>query len=228
MIAYKNKNIFNNYFDCIYVIAIPKRKQYITNVMKSLNLNVEYIDAILKEKINKKKLANKKLISNNCELNNGRIACHLSHMYTLKKFLKTKNNTALIFEDDIKPIKNKTEIYIYLKKIMKEVPKDWELINFGRCWDDCNTQKFVKKHIVKSKHALCRHCYAVNREGAKKILKYSLPMINKLPGDNMISKLISKNIINAYSTTPRLFLQNRVLLGTNLGNNDIQRECRKN
>lgn len=55
----------NSLVDKVYVICLPKRKAYITNVMNKLGIKYEIIDAILKKNINKKKLMKNGIITNN-------------------------------------------------------------------------------------------------------------------------------------------------------------------
>ena len=49
-------NSLNKHFDVIYVITLPKRKEYIKDIMKKLKIECKIFDAILKDKLDKKKL----------------------------------------------------------------------------------------------------------------------------------------------------------------------------
>ena len=155
--------------------------------------------------------------------NINKIACHLSHMKTLEKFLDSKNNICLILEDDIK-MKDKENTLQHLKNILKHLPKDWEYINLGRCWDYCDQDEKINEYIIKSKRALCRHAYIVNKKGAKKILDYCLPMKN-YPGDVHYVEIINKKLLNGYSSKKSVFFQNRQELGSYLGNNKAIQTC---
>ena len=231
-----------NIIDKVYVIALPERKNYMKKVLKYYNINAEFIIPFLKNKLNIKKLINRKLLKkdyldesrkamkyskNYSGINNGRIACHLSHMKALSYFLKSKNNNCIIFEDDIKMDDPGNKIN-KIKEIMDSVPDDWELINLGRCWDDCFRSIKINPLLVKAYSPKCRHAYIINRKGAKKILQYCLP-IGGFPGDNLISYYIKKGIINCYASNNAIFLQNREVMGSNLNNkNQIMYECTKN
>ena len=217
-----------------YIICLPKRRKYMQNVVNHFKLNSIFIEPILKDTLNVDKLIRQKLLDKNYKeqertfiknedrsfsgLNKGRIACHLSHMKTLQTFLKSNNKNCLILEDDIK-ITDSQQTLDTLNKVLNSLPKNWEYVNLGRCWDHCHKDKPVNKWLVKSPKSLCRHAYIVTRNGAKKILDYCLPM-KGYPGDWHYSKMIKNNLINGYSTKEQIFLQNRDDMKSNLGNRD--------
>ena len=217
-----------------YIICLPKRRKYMQNVVNHFKLNSIFIEPILKDTLNVDKLIGQKLLDKNYKeqertfiknedrsfsgLNKGRIACHLSHMKTLQTFLKSNNKNCLILEDDIK-ITDSQQTLDTLNKVLNSLPKNWEYVNLGRCWDHCHKDKPVNKWLVKSPKSLCRHAYIVTRNGAKKILDYCLPM-KGYPGDWHYSKMIKNNLINGYSTKEQVFLQNRDDMKSNLGNRD--------
>ena len=228
----------NNVVDNVYVIAIPKRINYMKKVMKHYGLRGEFIKTVMKNKLNTEDLINRNLLHPSylmmeknfkadkpwyTGLSMGRIACHLSHMKALKTFLNSTNKTCLIFEDDIKMLdKNKT-INNFIESF-RLLPKHWEYVNLGRCFDNCATQTVYNNRIVKSVSSLCRHAYIVNRSGAKKILDYCLPM-KGYPGDHHYAEMVEKNLINGYSTKEQIFFQNREELGTTLGNKGQNLTC---
>ena len=47
-----------------------------------------------------------------------------------------------------------------ISNVIKEIKPDWDIINFGRCFDLCDQSVRVGDNTVKS-HPLCRHAYAV-------------------------------------------------------------------
>jgi hypothetical protein len=100
-------------------------------------------------------------------------------------------------------------------------------VNLGRCYDNCVTQTVYNNRIVKSDYALCRHAYIVNRDGAKKILDYCLPM-KGYPGDNHYAEMVKKKLINGYSTKQQIFFQNREELGTTIDNQGKVVTCGSN
>ena len=74
-------------------------------------------------------------------VNDGELACTISHMSALANFLNSSKDSVLIFEDDIKQ-EGKASVPSKFTTTMQNVPEDWEFINFGRCWDECENQGF--------------------------------------------------------------------------------------
>ena len=180
----------NSVIDSIYVISIPKRKKYMNDLLNYFNIkNAVFIDTVMKDTLNVDKLIRQKLLRSDYKkseemakknnpkfqgLNNGRIACHLSHMKTLKTFLQSNNKNCLILEDDLE-MSNRDDVINNFVDVVQSLPSDWEYVNLGRCWDYCHKDKPVNKWLVKSPKSLCRHAYIVTRNGAQKILDYCLP-----------------------------------------------------
>ena len=139
-------------------------------------------------------------------------------MKLLKNFVNSNDNTIFIFEDDIssKVKKNYKQI---IENAMSNIPNDWDIVYFGRCWDNCNEMKKITNDLYKVTSPLCRHAYGLTKNGAKKILKYTIPMYHN--GDKMYSFNIKNGKIKAYAIHPGIFFQNRHDNGTTLGNNNI-------
>ena len=195
--------------------------------MNNLKIQAKFISAFNKNNIDRNHLINTNFISNDYNQNNGRIACHYSHIMVLKYFLKSNKKNCIIFEDDIKKIDFdtfKSKHQNILIESLNKLPKDYDILYFGRCWDDCKKQNYLTNNLVKVNSPKCRHSYAVSRKGAQKIIKYSLPM-RRYAGDTIIARLITKGLISAYSITPPIFFQNRSQLGSNLNNKDALKEC---
>ena len=221
----------NKYFDKIYVIVLEDRRKYIKDVMNKYNIDAEYIDAILKKNVNKKQLITNNIldVNNQCErirkpILDGQIACHMSHCKVLSKFLSSNSENCLIFEDDVLEPKYDLKYMEYIiENIYKTLPSDYDIIFFGKCWEMCKMTHNVNKFLDKCYKPYCRHAYSVSRKGASKILEMTIPM--KMSGDQMISNLIKQNKINAYSSIPTLFYQNRKEIGSKIGNNFQNYDC---
>jgi|SaaInlStandDraft_7_1057024.scaffolds.fasta_scaffold03583_2 GR25 family glycosyltransferase involved in LPS biosynthesis len=213
------------YFDKIYVITLPQRKEYIENIMKNINLNPIYFSAKLKNELDYNKLINDNIVKRQFvkKKNYGRIACHYSHISVLQNFLDSNAETCLIFEDDIRPIENVTHLNDTFKNNISELPDDWDILYLGRCWDNCKKQTKISLNIYKLYTPKCRHAYAVTKKGAEIILKYSIPQY--IAGDKIYAELIKNNKLQAYGFSPQLFLQNRENLGSTLGNINVLKEC---
>lgn len=189
-----------------YAIFIPKREEHIRNFLKNYDIDANFVQGYPKDELDRDKLVKSGLISYDCGLNTGRIACHLSHCRILSDFLATDEEVCLIFEDDLVCNYRPAKIHNTIKQNLEDAPKDWDIINLGSCLRKCSRDKPVAKDLVKAENALCRHGYLINRKGAKKVLKGTLPMRNK-PGDKSIVEM--GDDINIYATSPRLFEQRR-------------------
>ena len=208
----------NKYFDSVNLISIPERKERMTKLMNKLGIKANIVDATLVKDIDYEKLYKDNFYTREYyskKNNRGRIACHLSQIKLLKKFIKSKDKTMFIFEDDLS--ENIDENYKeIINKSMKYIPDDWDIVFFGRCFDYCDESLKIYKNLYKTHSPKCRHAYGVTQKGARKILKYSLPMISN--GDEMYAKHIKNGNIIAYGITPSIFSQNRDEYGSTLGN----------
>jgi GR25 family glycosyltransferase involved in LPS biosynthesis len=216
---FSNDNIhpMNKYFDSVNVITVPKRKKYMIELMNKLKINVKIIDATLIKNINYNELIKNNFVTKSYykNKNKGRIACHYSQIKLIKEFLNSNDETIFIFEDDID--KNLPDNYKeIISKSMDDIPNDWDIVFFGRCYDNCNKMKKINKNLYKVYSPKCRHAYGLTRKGAEKILKYSVPMINN--GDIMYAENINNGNIIAYAANPSIFSQNRYELGSTIGN----------
>lgn len=220
--SFSNKNFsyLNDYFQQIYVITLPQRRGYIQNIMNIIKVKCHYFPAISKASLDKNRLITSGFLSPNNKLNNGQIACHLSHISVLKKFLASGARNCLIFEDDLKmPELNNQN----LDKTLSLIPSNYDIIYLGRCWDSCQKAKFLNEFVLKCYSPQCRHAYGVSRKGAEKIIRFSQPLDKA--GDLTISQYVSKGQIIAYAPKKSIFFQNREQLGSNLNNLNIQKEC---
>ena len=215
-----NYSYLNNYFQEIYVITLPQRREYIQNIMNTIRLKCHYFPAIPKASLDKNKLVTSGFLSPHNKLNDGQIACHLSHISVLKKFLASNSRNCLIFEDDLKmPEVNN----LNLSQMFSSIPSDYDIIYLGKCWDSCRKTIPLNGLVVKCYAPQCRHAYGVSRKGAEKIIKLSQPL--EKAGDLTISTYVSKGQIIAYAPKKSIFFQNREQLGSNLNNLFIQKEC---
>jgi len=219
----------NTYFAEVYVVTLPSRRKYISRVMATLNIEPVYIDAVLAKDLDRAALVQQEVITSDCTLSLPRIACHMSHTDAMMRFLHGGGATALIFEDDIAPLGDEGELAQLQKsmaRFMANVPEDWDLVNFGRCWDFCATNLQIADNVYKSFRAFCRHAYAVTRDGAKIVLWGTLPMRGAKQSDETIADLASHGKLNMYVPDRAMFTQNRQNLGSTLDNKDIpQQEC---
>ena len=99
------------------------------------------------------------------------MACAASHLHTLRTFLRTNSEYALICEDDI--IIPKETTYDILNTSFHQA-KCMKLLLLGHCYsdDDSVCSQAGKSMIGTGK---CLHAYVISREGAKDVLRTYQP-----------------------------------------------------
>lgn len=214
----------------MYCIFIPKRELYVKKMFDDLDLKVNFVKGVDKNKLNIEDLISKGKIKKWEHLNPGRVACHFSHISVLEKFLKTNNERCIIFEDDIITTHTRYEIHNTMQNTLDNIPDDCDILFFGYCWDTCEKIKPVNEWINTAHKPKCRHAYSVNRRAAETIINKTLPMYNN--GDEMMTSLFLSNtlseeeqVLKAYSASNILFEQNRggeKGFKSELGNSNIQ------
>lgn len=203
-----------------YALYIPKRKEYIKDVLGNFSFKVNYILGVDKNGLNIENLVKENIITKEYakkNANTGRVACHLGHLKILEEFLKTDKKYAIIFEDDIS-INNYLQTEYNINKVLNNLPKNFDIIYFDYCWSNCKSKKSYNKYLNYSNRTLCRHFYLVSKNGAKIILNNTLPMYTN--GDNMYSILEKNKKLISFDVNSKIFdvIQNRKLLGSELKN----------
>ena len=218
------QNDISSLFTQVHAIVLPQRKEYVKNTFRKMGITYKEFDCVLGSTLDKTELINKRILDSSSRLRINEIACALSHLSVIKKFYETSyksTDTCIIFEDDIS---YDPDHFNKLKKCMDDIPKDWEFINFGRCWDNCSSQKKINEYIVASENSLCAHSYAITRTCAKKILDSCFPI-------NEALDVYYIDTCKIYSSNPRIYSQlknsnyDMKLGNSTLGNNDSSREC---
>jgi len=150
--------------------------------------------------------------------------CTYAHKNAFEQIVKN-NKSAIIFEDDIN-IDNYLETENNIRKILNNLPEDFDIIYLDYCWSNCKKQNDYDEYFKNSNHTLCRHFYLVSRDGASKILKETMPMYDN--GDLMYLDLVDNNKLVSYDVKPEIFKvkQNREQLGSELNNNDTHPKCK--
>lgn len=218
----KTNDKYMNGIDRVYTIVLPKRINHMKQFLHKMEAKSSLLNAFPKNNIprNNKLLFKDNYSNNNKKDNNGRMACHISHLMVLLEFLEDDNaKTALIFEDDveIKDVsKQKLENFM---NIVHESKVDWDILFPGFCWVTKSKTIKIKKGLLQIKDPRCRHAYIVNKKSAKMILDKTLPMYDN--GDEMLKRLIDSGDLKAYSPETVIFNQNRETMGSNLNNNHI-------
>lgn len=188
------QNILFKYNINIYVLYIPKRINYIKEIVKKKNLNPIYIQGPLKDNYQINEFIKHGILKKNTSLNIGRICCHLGHLKILYNFLKTDKNHAIIMEDDIQI--NNSDFNKKINNIVENIPNDADLIYFTYCYENINKIKKYSDIFYEAYRPECRTMYLVTRKAAKIILNKTIPMY--MPGDTMIALLIKAKILKCY------------------------------
>lgn len=211
-------------FDRVYFITLPDRLKNVKSIAKRMGIqNVWFLKAIDKYGLNKElselyemglvdeKYGNGK--DSRGKDNLGRMACHLSHLACIRHFLDSKDGKCVIFEDDLQmpePLtRRETETF------HNEVDNyNWNILYLGYCYESGSEP--IMDNVQRLKKPLCRHAYALTRNGAEIIMKNTLPQNDN--GDQMYRKLIESGELRAYGPRKMRFLQNRGDFKTTLHN----------
>lgn len=234
---YFRKSLFNHpYFEIptiykdnvgIYVLYVPKREIYIKKLIKKIFLEVDFEQGPSKNTLNKMNLIKEGILNiswnSHNKFNLGRCACHIGHLNILQKFMKSDKKYAIIFEDDIyldetmlDDIRNK------INNIINNIPPKTDVLYFSYCWERCKYTKKYNDIFDIPNRPFCRHMYLVSKNGAKIMLKKTIPMDR--PGDNMIANLILNKELKAYSVNQKYFsiIQDRETFKSNSDNNNFR------
>lgn len=225
----------NTFFPYIRVITLPKRSRYVHETFGVRKIEYVTFPAVLGSSLNTDVLIRQGVLApDHIFQSKNEIACTLSHLHVLEEFvMDPSHQRILIFEDDVAfdPASGPDGGAVdRMKLVMDGMPGDWEFINFGRCFDNCNKDFPVSDYVSISDNALCAHSYAVTKEGAKKILKTAYPI--RVPIDVYYLNLMKlpRDGLKFYTSTPRVFNQRRGvsirdITDSTLGHMDSCPEC---
>jgi glycosyl transferase, family 25 len=193
-----------------------------------LNLN---IDTLKKENVYNE-LQAIKLHKNSKPMFLGQVACSLSHRKLYEKILNENYEKVLIFEDDFIVDENAVNTIL---AAFKQLPASWDLWYLGYYLNETVTQKmklkqvFYKvlshlrlikfsptqvnnlypkpfsKNLMKAGFHNTTHSYAVHKKCLQKLIDAQTPVV--FPADTLLSHLIISEKIEAYISTPKIFLQ---------------------
>jgi GR25 family glycosyltransferase involved in LPS biosynthesis len=206
-------------FDDRDIITIPSRIENVESFAKSFNIKPTIFNATLIKDLSYNNVYNLKM---------GEIACAISQEAVLKKFINGNGTTLLMLEDDNITFNNDfykelglelDEIKQYIKKSVDSLPSGWDVLYFGRCWDDCKKHTPVNEYVVKTRRTLCHHAIAFSRQGARRVLK-AIKHPLRVPIDHIVANLAVNKNIDSYATVLPIFYQNRDELSSTIGNFD--------
>jgi GR25 family glycosyltransferase involved in LPS biosynthesis len=201
-----------------YIISLKNPEELLRNI------NNQGIKTKLIKGINGKELTNEQIRNNTSFLysyfgTKSAIGIAMSHIKVWKTFLNSKEEFAIICEDDMILVDNFSK---KLKLYMKFVPKDFDLLYLG-CFGCNNSFNFlsivfallgmtndnskkINKYINKPLVALGAHSYLISRKGAEKLIKLLDKKIN-FHIDFLIHNLSKKKLIDSYSLSNRIAYQ---------------------
>lgn len=197
-----------------YIISLKENIKQIAE-LKEKNINVKLIKGIDGKKLNLKTI--NKNTSNFWSKFGPRsaIGCGLSHLKTWKKFLKSKSNYGVIFEDDIffdKQLNLKEEI----EKFISHTPKDFDILYTGTISENSICKylpfkikdggKIINEYIKIPYLALGAHAYIISKKGAKKLINL---LNNKIFHhiDFCMQYFAIKEKLKVYMSMPRIVFQ---------------------
>jgi len=219
-----NKDWLYEIFPYRSIITVPNRINHVKKFCKSFHVKPTIFNAILKEEL---------IYSNLYGLKIGEIACALSQEQVLRNFVESGKESIILFEDDNIPFSsnyyskiNLTLPYIkqYIKNAYNALPRDWDVLYLGRCWDNCNKNIKINKYLYKTYRTLCHHAIAFSRQGAITILEAIIHPI-KSPIDHIVANLTMEGSLDSYATIVPLFYQSRDTIKSTIGNFDKLPVC---
>lgn len=148
----------------------PERRKNTENVLRSLGLNYERIQAFdgkfedleLKVITNDKKDKDRKYL----------LACTLSHFKAIKTFNDSKYEVAIIFEDDI-CLDYQKYWNFSIESIIRGAPKDWEIIQLGVILGDWVNSYNPTNELYMKWYDTCYSAisYIINKKASSKLIK---------------------------------------------------------
>lgn len=242
MIAPHINDFIKNYFDKVFVVSVPRFKDRHIQLQKTLEgLDFEFFWGTDKQTLNRDVLIAEKLYDEATArknqrqgkaLNDGEIACSLSHRGIYAAMVQNSWQKVLILEDDVLPAFSKLAL---LPEVTKELPTDWELVYYGYLKHETVTPALRRKqffykiissmglmrwsykmaknmlprpystHLKKAGFHDCTHAYAVNLTAAQKMLAAQSPVVYR--ADDLLSALTLKGQLNTFVTEPKFFDQ---------------------
>lgn len=129
---------FNEYFDKIFVLTLPRLTERNKLVQKALSgLNYEFFYGVDKSEFTLEELANKGLYDPDAyrsfykypnDITLGALCCALGHIYIYEEIIQKGYQRVLILEDDI--VLNPSNLSLF-PSMVAELPEDWDLLYLG-------------------------------------------------------------------------------------------------
>ncbi|PWV71484.1 glycosyltransferase family 25 protein [Halomonas sp. A11-A] len=202
----------------IYIISLPnsKRRENIHAEFKKMDVKFQFWDGISGKDLSDEELSEIDTDYTQKEwghgLGKGEIGCALSHIRMYEHMIEKGIGSAIILEDDAKPLENFKEV---LTALMKKIPKRSEIVYLyhgkAKSWPIkrtlANGYKLARyRHPSKrSKRTIIGAVgYWLSLDGAKKLVENAYPI--RQPAD-YLTGYIQRSKINAYGIEPNILME---------------------
>jgi GR25 family glycosyltransferase involved in LPS biosynthesis len=193
----------------IVMTSFKERVDNVNNIIKNNNLtNTTIYDAVIGKEQNRELLYKNNIINEftKNKIRDGAIGCTLSHINIWKEFMnsKTGSDKLVVMEDDMDVVgdfKRKLQNYV------NHLPNDFDISQIYLSDTNERNNSNVRKinDFVETGYPQNGTVgYIISKNGAKNLLKHSLPMYEAV--DVMIKDAIRENKIVSYVPTEKLVL----------------------
>jgi glycosyl transferase, family 25 len=235
-------DFIKTYFDKVFVVSVPRFSDRHVQLQKTLEgLDFEFFWGTDKQTLSRETLIAEKMYDDAAAkknqrqgkaLNDGEIACSLSHRSIYAAMVQHHWQRVLVLEDDVLPVFSQLAL---LPQAINELPADWELVYLGYLkheqvtaslkikqffykiisslglmrWSYTMVKNMLPRpystHLKKAGFHDCTHAYAISLQAAKKMLKAQSPVVYR--ADDLLSALTLKGQLSSFVTQPKFFDQ---------------------
>jgi len=201
--------------DCVYVITMPQRKEYISEEINKLGLNAVYFDAIKPQDIKEEEYEQLTMVKDPRSRIYGkytRFAVLLSFLMCFINSLENGYSTIVIFEDDMKPL---TTLETFTNGVREFNNSSLDVFYMGYCFLNCK-QRVGKNYDylieLTNPDLLCCHSICIKTHILPKLIEYCIPMLTN--SDELFRNFYLKNKIKVCVPKTVYFTQNRKTLNS--------------
>lgn len=123
------------------------------------------------------------------QLTVGAVGCYLSHIHVYKQIRSSDANYGIVFEDDVRFIKQ--DVYRQIRNAISNLPSDWDMLLLGCVCHVCDKHPTYQE----LKHFFLLHAYIIKKSGAIKVLDHLEGKPIRQQIDSELSTLASNNKI---------------------------------
>lgn len=231
--------ILNDFFDKTYVLTIPsatERQKGFAEDMKGLHYHFFYgteKQSVTQLQLEESGIYNDILAKKNQRygksMTTAEIACAMGHRNIYKDMVANNVQKALIFEDDVFPLKENMK---FLPEVLADLPANWDVLFFDYDknekriplkrslyhvqhflgflkWGHTLIKNFFPKPVNKYWKTAGYHdfadAYAITSGAAKSLIQLQTPV--SAVADNLLANAVTKENLTGYISVPKLFAQ---------------------